>query len=200
MKRVGIYAGSFDPVHNGHVAFALQAAKQCQLDKVFFLPEPRPRYKQGVKALVHRTALVHLAIKDYTELGEIEVNQARFTVNETLPVLQARFEGAKLYFLLGDDKLKRLINWPSVGVVAKNVHFIIGSRHSNERDVERLAQLLEAATGLNFGYSFVPLKHQATSSSYIRQQLKKGKKPASLDPKVLDYITRHKLYVSATKL
>ncbi|MCA9332160.1 adenylyltransferase/cytidyltransferase family protein, partial [Candidatus Saccharibacteria bacterium] len=51
MKKVGIYAGSFDPIHKGHIALAEQAIQQCGQDKVFFMVEPRPRRKQGVKAL-----------------------------------------------------------------------------------------------------------------------------------------------------
>lgn len=194
MKKVGIYAGSFDPVHNGHVDFALKAIEQCKLDKVFFLPEPRPRYKQGVKALVHRVAMVRLAIELYPKLGLIELDQSRFYVNDTLPVLQARFKGAELHFLLGDDKLKRLVNWPSISVMAEQTRFVIGSRHGQEQDVERLAKLLELAGGPRLRHSFVKLRHTRTSSSNIRKQLKNGQIPDSLDAKVLQYITNQKLY------
>ena len=49
MARIGIYAGTFDPVHAGHVAFALQSLEAAKLDRVYFLPERRPRGKRQVK-------------------------------------------------------------------------------------------------------------------------------------------------------
>src|SRR5258708_1287895 len=92
VKKIPIFAGTFDPVHEGHLAFA-QAALEEGLEKVMFLVEPRPRRKQGVRALEHRTAMVQLAIADEPQLSTIVLEQARFSVNETLPVLRARFSG-----------------------------------------------------------------------------------------------------------
>ena len=68
--RVGIYPGAFDPVHKGHIAFALAAITAHQLDKVFFLPEPSPRHKQGVKALDHRVEMVRLATANDPRIGD----------------------------------------------------------------------------------------------------------------------------------
>src|SRR5688572_27140829 len=103
--KIGIYSGTFDPIHLGHVAFAKEALKQCGLEKVYFLVEPRPRRKQGVKALEHRQAMVELAIAKEPALGSIILDHARFSVRQTLPVLQARFEGSEIVFLMGDDML-----------------------------------------------------------------------------------------------
>ncbi|MBI1857228.1 adenylyltransferase/cytidyltransferase family protein [Candidatus Saccharibacteria bacterium] len=113
-SRIGIYSGTFDPVHDGHIAFANAALKQCNLDKIFFLVEPRPRRKQGVKAFEHRTEMVRLAIKNEHSLGSIVLNQQRFTPADTLPLLTERFKGADLYMLIGDDMLDHLAGWPHV--------------------------------------------------------------------------------------
>src|SRR3989344_4473010 len=78
--KVGIYPGAFDPVHEGHVAFAQLVIAQHGLDKVFFLPEPTPRYRQAVKAYEHRLAMIKLAIKKYDSLGVIQLDHNRFTV------------------------------------------------------------------------------------------------------------------------
>jgi nicotinate-nucleotide adenylyltransferase len=198
MKRVGIYAGSFDPIHNGHVAFALQAMQSCKLDKVFFLPEPRPRYKQGVKALAHRVAMVRLAIENQPNLGLIELDQTRFYVTDTLPALQARFQGAELYFLLGDDKLKRMIHWPHVGDITSQASFIIGSRVSDQDSVETVAQQITASGGPVFRYTYIELGHHDVTSSKIRQSIKRGRKTTDIDPKVMNYIEQAQLYKSAS--
>ena len=65
VKRIGIFAGTFDPVHKGHISFALQAIEAAGLDEVVFLPEPRPRHKQSVTDQSHRIAMINLAIKAY---------------------------------------------------------------------------------------------------------------------------------------
>src|SRR5687768_15392849 len=97
LKKVGIYAGTFDPVHEGHLAFAREAAAQYGLDKVFFLVEPNPRRKQGVKALEHRNEMVQLAIRSEKLFASILLEQHRFTVTETMPVLRSRFKNSELY-------------------------------------------------------------------------------------------------------
>jgi cytidyltransferase-like protein len=61
-SRIGIYSGTFDPVHAGHMAFALQAMQEAKLDRLYFLPERRPRYKQGVEHFAHRVAMLERAI------------------------------------------------------------------------------------------------------------------------------------------
>ncbi|HEU5121705.1 MAG TPA: adenylyltransferase/cytidyltransferase family protein, partial [Candidatus Saccharimonadales bacterium] len=61
MRRIGIYSGTFDPVHYGHIAFAASAIRACNLDEVVFLPEPQPRYKAGVTDIAHRLALLTMA-------------------------------------------------------------------------------------------------------------------------------------------
>ncbi|MBI3337871.1 adenylyltransferase/cytidyltransferase family protein [Candidatus Saccharibacteria bacterium] len=120
-SRIGIYSGTFDPVHDGHIAFANAALKQCNLDKIFFLVEPRPRRKQGVKAFEHRTEMVRLAIKNEHSLGSIVLNQQRFTPADTLPLLTERFKGADLYMLIGDDMLDHLAGWPHVECLLQSV-------------------------------------------------------------------------------
>jgi nicotinate-nucleotide adenylyltransferase len=68
-NRIGIYSGTFDPVHSGHISFALQSLKAAKLDKVYFLPERRPRNKQQVEHFGHRVAMLKRAIKPYPEFN-----------------------------------------------------------------------------------------------------------------------------------
>ncbi|HVI69805.1 MAG TPA: adenylyltransferase/cytidyltransferase family protein, partial [Magnetospirillaceae bacterium] len=63
MKRVGVFSGTFDPVHRGHLAFALSAQKRAQLDTVVFLPEHSPRGKIAVGSFTHRLEMLRLATK-----------------------------------------------------------------------------------------------------------------------------------------
>lgn len=195
-KRVGIFSGTFDPVHLGHLAFAKEALGKCRLDKVFFMVEPRPRRKQGVKALEHRQAMVRLAIADEPLFSSLIIDQARFSVAHTLPLLQARFEGSKLYFLMGEDFLVHLTNWPHIEKLVQNVTFAIGLRHQTAAEVRSQVQELEKTRGLKLNYQIFQAEHADYTSTSIRQALRRGQSPAGVPLVVLDYIKQYELYAS----
>src|SRR5688572_18703158 len=141
IKKIGIFSGTFDPIHEGHLAFA-QAALEQGLEKVWFLVEPRPRRKQGVRALEHRQAMVGLAIESEPKFGQIMLEQARFTAHETLPVLQARFKGRQLVLLFGDDVLSHIADWPDVQKLVQAIELMIAVRKDEaEKVVDNLKYL-----------------------------------------------------------
>ena len=193
-KKIGIFSGTFDPIHDGHISFALETAQKAGLDKVFFLPEPRPRRKQGVKAFEHRVEMVKLAIKDYKNLGVIVLEQARFTPHETLPVLQARFEGADLYMLIGEDMLDHLADWPHVSELVDGVQFIIGLRKRRMKDVEGMIHNMMKTRGLRLQCQIIETSNAGVSSSVVRSTLRRGKQAKGVTEVVWDYISRHSLY------
>jgi len=200
MKKVGIYGGSFDPVHKGHMAFAHQAIEQCGLDKVFFLVEPRPRRKQGVKALEHRAEMVQLAVAKDPKLGSIWLEQQRFTPHSTLPVLHQRFKGAELHMLMGDDLLSHFAgaDWPNFDELVRDMRFVIGLRHYSRAEVEHRLDIIQQTTGLTLRYTLFQSSLPEFSSSTIRQSIKKGHKPRGLSPAVYDYIKQEGLYAGGT--
>jgi nicotinate-nucleotide adenylyltransferase len=195
-KKIGIYSGTFDPVHEGHVAFALAAQEQCGLDKVFFLVEPRPRRKQGVKALEHRDAMVSLAIKHHPQLGSIRLGQQRFTAVDTLPVLQERFKGAELCMIMGDDMLAHFANWPHVDQLAASITFVIGIRtHTKPEVIQRIA-IIQKTRGFMLRHELFQAPRAEVSSTKVRIGLKRGQDVQGLDPVVRKYIARHGLYTT----
>jgi len=195
--RVGIYPGAFDPVHDGHLAFAEAAMAQFGLDKVFFLPEPKPRHKQAVKALQHREAMVQLATKPNPKLGVIRLEQARFTVQETWPLLTSRFTGAELYMLLGSDVAQRLASWPHIDELIKSApHFVVALRGADKPHVNAMIETMQKTTKLPFKYSLLEPNYPLYSSGKIRLSLKRGHTPRSLRPAVVEYIRANNLYSS----
>lgn len=195
-SRIGIYSGTFDPVHDGHIAFAKAALGESKLDKIFFLVEPRPRRKQGVKAFEHRTEMVRLAIKNEHSLGSIVLNQQRFTPADTLPLLTERFRGAELHMIMGDDMLDHLASWPHVEFLLKAVNFIISVRQSDEKKIHKIVKNLEKTRGLKFNYQIIANSFPEVSSSKIKQALRSGKEPEGLSRSVLNYIKKNGLYTS----
>lgn len=197
MKKVGIFSGTFDPIHSGHIAFARAAFEKCRLDKVFFLVEPRPRRKQGVRALEHRVKMVQLALEQEPEFATILLEHARFDVERTLPLLQARFQGSRLYLLLGDDMLlTHFINWPHVENLIQSVRFIIGARRASPADTQKHIRQIEATKGLTFHYEIISGTQTEVSSQAVRRALRQGRDCPEVEPAVADYIRKHRLYHS----
>lgn len=197
MQKVGVFAGTFDPIHEGHLAFAKQATELCGLHKVFFLVETRPRRKQGVRALEHREAMVRLAVADHDELGMIQLEQPRFNVEETLPKLIALFKGAELYFLMGEDIALHLNNWPHIEDLLESSNFILGVREGDETKISTLLDVIKKSRNITFPVEIITTEHNGMSSSQIRGTYKKGRQPVGVPSKVADYIKASKLYATS---
>ena len=199
MTKIGILAGTFDPVHAGHLAFAQAALVECGLDKVFFLVEPSPRRKQGVKSIQHRTEMVQMAIAKHDQFGTIIIDQAQFSVEGTLPVLLTRFAGVQLHMLLGEDVLGHLTSWPHVKQLIESVEFVIGVRkQTHAQAVNDLIQSIEETRGLTFKHHIITSEIPGVSSSKVRMRLRRGQVPAGLPQAVLKYIRAHQLYSPTT--
>lgn len=196
MKKVGIFAGSFDPVHNGHMAFA-ELALKSGIDKIYFLVEPRPRRKQGVKAFEHRLEMTKLATASSPKFGVIQLEQAKFTPHTTMPLLQARFKGSQLVLLFGDDVVSYMVDhladWPHIADLANSASLLIATRH---HDQDALSDKLRSVMdfGVHFRYQFVEPNELIASSSEVRLALKRGEKTEVLLPEVQKYIDKNNIY------
>lgn len=198
VRKVGIFAGTFDPVHEGHVSFAREAIDKSSLDKVFFLVEPRPRRKQGVRAFKHRINMVQLAIEDEPKLGLIILEQPRFSVTETMPILNRRFTDMRINLLMGEDVLAKLTEWPQVDHLMDNVHFIIGTRRDNQ-DLESHIASIEKTRGRALNHSIFGTELSDITSSGVRSALRRGQVPKGIHPEVMAYIVINGLYVPSSK-
>src|SRR5687768_3694646 len=127
-RRIGIFAGAFDPVHSGHIAFALQALKEAKLDVVVFLPERRPRDKPEVEHFAHRAAMIKRAIRPYRRLSVLELADRNLTVRKTLPQLEELFRGNELVFIVGADAALSIPAWAYAGRLLGGNGLFVGAR------------------------------------------------------------------------
>jgi nicotinate-nucleotide adenylyltransferase len=195
-KRIGIYAGTFDPVHAGHVTFALQALKAAELDKVYFLPERRPRDKTGVEHFGHRVAMLSRAVKPHPQFDVMELTDVSFSVDRTLPELQRKFEGGELVFLFGSDVLQRLRDWPGVDRLLEESELVVGLREQDDR--QKLHALIEAWPAQPKVLTMFPSYAPDVSSGRVREALRRHQPTQGLLTSVERYSDRHWLYVSLT--
>lgn len=193
MSKIGIFSGTFDPVHKGHVSFALEAAKTAGLDKVYFLPEAVPRRHSGVTHYAHRVAMLRLAIKPYKSLGILDLPDKQFSVNRTLPRLQKKFPDADLHLLLGSDVVQYLGSgaWPSTDTLLKSMKLVVGMRTGEDTDL-MIASLQDLVPDRSFHIVMTNAPH--ASSSDVRAALQRGDSHDNALISLEKYIKQNWLY------
>lgn len=210
---VVILGGSFDPVHNGHLALAAYFAKLLQPDEVRVIPAGQPWQKDKLTATAtQRIEMLQLAFATQPfpvrlDLREIERGGATYSI-DTLRTLRAELgQQASIVFLLGADQLQQLDTWREWRQLFEHAHLCAAARpgYSIEtarlpddiaREFSRRAGTLEQIRKTPHGLTY--LAHDLSvdaSATGIRTALQRGEKPASLmPPVVLDYIQQFHLY------
>ena len=195
-RRIGIFAGAFDPVHVGHVAFALQALEQAGLDEVVFLPERRPRLQADrpeAEHYAHRVAMIRRALRPYRRLRVIETTGKNFTVARTLPMLQSVFTGDTLVMLVGSDVALTMPDWQHAGRLLAATETVIGVRSEHSiADIEAHAQAWQPAP---HGLIVLPSYASDVTSSRVREALRRGTHADGILDSVRRYARREWLYV-----
>jgi len=169
-RRIGIYPGTFDPVHQGHLAFCLKALEQGELDEIVLVPERFPRNKPGAIALSERLALLEEAIAPFPFLGVTALISDKFTVERTLPELHRRFEGAKLSLLIGSDVVSSLGAWEGIHTLTSDMSLVIGMREADTVSaVELTLRQIGQSQNISIRYSLIETIHADVASSRIRK-------------------------------
>jgi nicotinate-nucleotide adenylyltransferase len=170
-NRIGIYSGTFDPIHVGHITFARETLKACSLDKIVFLPEPEPREKSDVTDIVNRVKQIKEAIKDEKSFKVLEPNSSQFTTSETLPMLQTIFKDADLTLLLGSDIVRTFPDrWQNLDVLLKEVSLAIGIRTGDEpSDIIAILENLQKEYSFQIHYTLIQTIQSHIASSHIRK-------------------------------
>lgn len=192
--RIGIYAGAFDPVHAGHIAFALQAMQVARLDEVVFVPERRPRHKPGVEHYAHRVAMLRRALRPHPGLASLEMVDKHFLVVRTLPHLRAIFPKAELVFLMGSDTALSLPTWPAAAYLLRSSELVVGVR--SEHDPSAVEAAIRDWPELPLALTVIDSYAPDVSSSAIRTALRANRHAKGLLTSVQRYAQQEWLYVS----
>lgn len=194
--RIGIYAGTFDPVHSGHVAFALQAQQEAGLDEVCFLPERMPRNKTGVEHFAHRVAMLKHALRPYPQFSIAEFVDKKFTVNRMLPQLKKAYAGSQLVLLMGSDVFVQLPQWHEYHQLLEACEIVVSIR-----DARELSVVLQVAQSIGIPsqtITIVDSVEPAVSSGRLRDALRRNTWAKGLLPSVHRYARRAWLYTSVS--
>jgi nicotinate-nucleotide adenylyltransferase len=189
--RIAIFGGTFDPIHDAHLAIARLAADCFHLDRVLFVPANAPPHKRGgaQASYLDRLRMVELACAAETrfEASRLEEGTERSYSIDTIEKLRPRLSALdELYFLIGADAFAEIRTWRRWTDVAKAVRFIVVSRPGYAYEIPEgvMVDRLDSVALLD-------------SSSEIRAALARGKTPGGLPAPVCAYIAEHGLYQAA---
>ncbi len=191
MSRVGVFGGTFDPVHNGHLIMAQEAVTRLGLDRMIFVTAARPYHKRApdLADVKHRIAMLRLATRGNPafEISRLEADAQgpSYTVT-TLETLRRTVRG-ELYFLMGQDSLEEFADWRMPERILKLARLVVVPR--GEQDLPSLPDPTRRRV------VFVKPPRIGICSSEIRRRLKRGLPVRYWTPDlVLSYLTRHGLY------
>lgn len=199
-QRIGVFGGTFDPIHFGHLVVAQEAAWRLALDLVLFVPAGTPPHKPGpVTAPAHRRAMVALAVADNPRFAvatlELERAGPSYTVH-TLAALRARQPEAAFTLILGGDMVYDVGNWRDPAGIARQVAAVAAvARPGFALDDARLVALAAQAPELRAKITLVSAPLLDISATQLRARMASDEPVRYLLPDpVIAYIMAHGLY------
>jgi nicotinate-nucleotide adenylyltransferase len=186
--RLAIFGGTFDPIHQAHLAIAREAAENCRLDRVLLVPAAHPPHKTTVTRTPYedRVRMAELACRGIThlEVSRLEAGAGRsYSVDTIHKVRTGLAPGDELFFVIGADAFAELRTWKDWREVAGSVRFLVVSRPGASYEAPPEAR-----------FERIDRLELPISSSEIRRQLAAGQRPAEVPKPVMDYILEHHLY------
>jgi nicotinate-nucleotide adenylyltransferase len=201
--RIGIFGGSFDPVHWGHLRLAESCWRHARLNRVDFVPAAQQPHKPGgpTASPEDRVAMLELAVIGRPEFAVSTVELDRGGISYTADTLRALHEqqpGDQFYFLMGADSLADLPNWRDPAAICELATPLVVHRPgSAEPDFDALRPFVSAERLAEIRAAQIEAPPTPISSSQIRELIASGGAWQSLLPaQVADYITRRRLYQS----
>jgi nicotinate-nucleotide adenylyltransferase len=190
--KIGLYFGTFNPIHVGHLIIANHMAEHADLDQIWMVVTPHNPLKKKSTLLddYHRLQMVHLATEDFPRIKpsdiEFKLSQPNYTVN-TLAHLQEKHPNYEFSLIMGEDNLKSFHKWKNYEVILAHHDIYVYPRISTE------IENLELKNHPKIHLIDAPVVE--ISSTFIRDNIKKGKNVQPLLPhKVWEYIDHNNFY------
>ncbi|WP_308993673.1 nicotinate (nicotinamide) nucleotide adenylyltransferase [Mariniflexile litorale] len=190
--KIGLYFGSFNPIHIGHLVIANHMAEYSNLDEVWFVVTPHNPFKKKSSLLdnYQRLEMVYRATKDYSKLkpSDIEFNlpQPNYTVN-TLVYLQEKYPDLEFSLIMGEDNLKSFHKWRNYEIILENHHIYVYPRVSENK--------IETQFSDHKKIHQIDAPIMELSSTFIRNAIKEGKNVKPMLPEnVWEYLDEMNFY------
>lgn len=187
--KIGLFGGTFDPVHQAHAELAHQALKQFELEHLFWIPAAVSPFKKTTDVLASsqdRLAMIQLVCEDEPrfEVSEYEVSKGGTSYSiDTLRHFQQLFKSAQFLWILGSDALQGVPQWKEADVIMRDLTFLMADRGDQALTFPNQMKVLP-----------IKMKAHVASSSAIKAGLREGKHWDLIDTKVAAYIRKNNLY------
>jgi len=196
-KKIGLFFGTYNPIHVGHLIIANHFAEFTDLEEVWLVVTPHNPHKKRNTLLedTHRLAMVRIAVEDYPKLTasniEFDLSQPNYTVN-TLAVLEEKYPEHSFSLIMGEDNLKSLHKWKNYEVILERHPIYVYPRIDKNSDDTKIHSPLDE--GL-IEVSRIKAPIIEISSTFIRKSIASGKNIRPLLPQnVWEYLDEMNFY------
>ena len=186
MKKIGIYGGTFDPIHHGHLILGRQACEELKLDELIFVPAALSPFKKKAAQAIgeFRLSMVRVAIQGQKDLVaddcELKRPPPSYSIDTVLQICE-RDPNAELFWLIGADNVNGLDKWDRIDALKKLVQFVVLDRGRGEKPPHEY---------------LVVQRNIDISATDIRNRVASGRSIRYLVPKAVEeIIRREKLYL-----
>lgn len=199
-KRIGIMGGTFDPIHNAHLALGRQALLQKDLDEIWFMPDKTPPHKRDRKVTdaLHRCRMTELAVAGQKGFvcSLFEQTREGFTYTaDTLEALGRAYPQEQFYFMIGADSLYEIESWHDPARVMRLTTLLVAARDYAKAQQPLHAQAAMLQKKYGAAIEFLHCPEMPVSATEIRALCAAGKDISAYVPKpVAAYIQTHHLY------
>ena len=213
-RRIGLFGGTFNPIHIGHLRSGEEMAEAFRMEKVIFVPAAIPPHKvvHPLASAAHRFKMVEIATETNPAFSASDVELRRegksYSIETITHFRNELGRSAELYFIMGMDSFLEITTWSRYEEILELCSFIVTTRPGYRR--KALDEILPVAVALRFCYDeqddrylhatghaihFSEITDLAVSSTWIRDELRRGRRVRYLLPDgVLRYIEQNNLY------
>lgn len=196
MGRIGLFGGTFDPPHIGHIELAKEVLSRFSLDKIIFIPAGNPPHKTDkvITDKVHRFEMVKISIKESDKflLSDFDVKNEKPNYSYlTIEHFKNAYPDDEIFFIVGEDSYRDFPLWKNYPDILSLCSFIVVNR-PGVLDIDYFTKYKNIAP--DHSALFLDDFSCDLSSTDLREQLAKGNAENSLPSGVAEYIKRHKLY------
>ncbi len=199
-KKIGIMGGTFDPIHNAHLALGGCTLKQLGLDEIWFMPAKDPYFKKkkNVTPSAIRSEMTELAVRDIDGFSmsyfELEREGETYTA-ETLEKLHEIYPDIHFYFIVGSDSMYQIDTWWRPETIMRLATLVVAEREYPDRQRSFRDQVQYLKVRFDADIRILDFEEMDISSTMIRDMVKRGQDISDLVPEqVAAYIAEHNLY------